>query len=155
MRYRAAVIISVSISLISLPSTLIAKDFTVEYTESAPGRSAAAPALAVTTPSYVDTSDQPRDQVADHARRVVDEPHAADRGEYSEVAGAILAGHEKAGPVAGVARTRPGESRPATRRARAADAPRAFHRQCSFPIASPTRRTVHLRWIVRRRVDKH
>jgi hypothetical protein len=70
MRYRAAVIISVSISLISLPSTLIAKDFTVEYTESAPGRSAAAPALAVTTPSYVDTSDEPPDQVADHARRV-------------------------------------------------------------------------------------
>jgi len=37
---------------------------------SAPSRSAAAPALAVTAPSYVDTSGEPRDQVADHARRV-------------------------------------------------------------------------------------
>jgi hypothetical protein len=37
---------------------------------SAPGRSAAAPALAVTSPSYVDTSGEPRDQTADHARRV-------------------------------------------------------------------------------------
>jgi len=37
---------------------------------SAPGCSAAAPTLAVTSPSYVDTSGEPRDQVADHARRV-------------------------------------------------------------------------------------
>jgi hypothetical protein len=37
---------------------------------SADGRSADAPALAVTAPSYVDTSGEPRDQVADHARRV-------------------------------------------------------------------------------------
>jgi hypothetical protein len=37
---------------------------------SAPGCSIAAPALAVTAPSYVDTSGEPRDQVADHERRV-------------------------------------------------------------------------------------
>jgi hypothetical protein len=35
-----------------------------------PGRSATAPALAVTAPSYIDTSGEPRNQVADHARRV-------------------------------------------------------------------------------------
>lgn len=32
--------------------------------------SAAAPALAVTSPSYTDTSGEPRDQAADHERRV-------------------------------------------------------------------------------------
>lgn len=38
---------------------------------SAPGRSqAGAAALAVTAPSYIDTSAEPRDQAADHARRV-------------------------------------------------------------------------------------
>lgn len=37
---------------------------------SVPGRSAATPALAVTSPSYVDTSGEPRNQVADHERRV-------------------------------------------------------------------------------------
>jgi hypothetical protein len=36
----------------------------------APSRSADAPALAVTAPSYIDTSGEPRNQVADHARRV-------------------------------------------------------------------------------------
>lgn len=37
----------------------------------APGRSqAAAPALAVTAPDFADTSGEPRNQVADHARRV-------------------------------------------------------------------------------------
>jgi hypothetical protein len=37
---------------------------------SVPARSAAAPALAVTAPSYIDTSGEPRDQAADHERRV-------------------------------------------------------------------------------------
>jgi hypothetical protein len=66
---------------------------------------------------------------------------AADRGEYREVAGAILAGHEKAGPVAGAARTRPGELArysPSTRRRCSS----RIRPRCSFPIALPTRRTV-------------